>query len=44
MKDLLTLTIVGVLLFWVMVWPEPAHAELVFADNKVMVWIKVFSF
>jgi hypothetical protein len=27
-----------------MMWPLDSHAELVFADNKAMVWIKVFSF
>jgi hypothetical protein len=44
MKDLLTLTVVGILLWWVMVWPEPSKADVVFDDNKAMVWVKVFSF
>lgn len=44
MKDLLTITIAGILLYWVMIWPETANAELVFEDNKAMVYIKVFSF
>ena len=44
MKDLLTITIAGILLYWVMVWPEDAKADVVFEDNKAMVYIKVFSF
>jgi len=44
MKDLITITIAGILLYWVMVWPDSAQAELVFQDNKAMVWVKVFSF
>jgi cytochrome c oxidase assembly factor CtaG len=44
MKDLLTITIVGILLWWVMIWPDNAWSEVVFEDNKAMVWVKVFSF
>lgn len=44
MKDLITITIAGILLYWVMVWPDNAWADIVFEDNKAMVWIKVFSF
>lgn len=44
MKDLITITIVGVLLYWVMVWPNPARAEIVIEDSKAMVTVKVFSF
>jgi hypothetical protein len=44
MKDLVAITIAGILLYWVMVWPEDARADLIFEDNKAMVWVKVFSF
>jgi hypothetical protein len=44
MKDLIAITIAGILLWWVAVWPDNAWAGLVFEDNKAMVWIKVFSF
>jgi hypothetical protein len=44
MKDLITITIAGILLYWVMLWPDNAFAELVFQDNKAMVYVKVFSF
>jgi hypothetical protein len=44
MKDLIAITIAGCLLWWVALWPNDAWAELVFADNKAMIWIKVFSF
>ena len=40
MKDLILITIAGILLWWI----HTAEADLVFADNKAMVWIKVFSF
>jgi hypothetical protein len=43
MKDLIAITIAGCLLYWVMIWPDTAWADIVFADNKAMVWIKVFS-
>jgi hypothetical protein len=44
MKDLITITIAGILLYWVFMWPDIAWADLVFEDNKAIVWIKVFSF
>jgi hypothetical protein len=44
MKDLFTILVAGILLWWVMIWPMDTHAEVIFADNKVMVWVKVFSF
>jgi hypothetical protein len=44
MKDLITITIAGILLYWVMLWPDNVFAELVFEDNKAMVYVKVFSF
>jgi hypothetical protein len=44
MKDLITITIAGILLWWVAVYYEPAWASLVFEDNKAIVWIKIFSF
>jgi hypothetical protein len=44
MKDLLTLTIVGVLLFWVMLWPEPARAIDLHQDSDGRTWVRVFSF
>jgi len=44
MKDLFTISIAGILLWWVIVWPMDSKADIVFADNKAMVWIKVFSF
>jgi hypothetical protein len=44
MKDLFTIGVAAIMLWWVMMWPLDSHAELVFADNKAMVWIKVFSF
>ena len=43
MKDLIAVTIAGVLLWWVAIWPIEGKAELVFQDNKAMVWVKVFS-
>ena len=44
MKDLFTISITGILLWWVMVWPMDSKADIIFADNKAMIWIKVFSF
>jgi hypothetical protein len=44
MKDLFTISIAGILLWWVAFWPIDGKADLVFQDNRVMVWIKVFSF
>lgn len=44
MKDLITITIAGILLSWVMFLPDNAHAEFVFEDNRAMVWVKVLSF
>jgi hypothetical protein len=44
MKDLITISIVGILLYWVAVWPDIAWADLVIEDGKAMVLLKVFSF
>lgn len=44
MKDMLTLIIAGILLWWVTSWVDSAYANLVFEDNKAMIWIQVFSF
>lgn len=44
MKDLITITIVGILLWWVMLWPEDGWSEIVFEDNKAIIVVKVFSF
>jgi len=44
MKDLITLTIVGILLYLVAVWPDIAWADLVIEDGRAMILLKVFSF
>lgn len=44
MKDLITIFIAAVLLWWVVIWPDNAWADLVFEDNKAMVWIELLSF
>jgi hypothetical protein len=44
MKDLFTIGIAGILLWWVAFWPIESKADLVFQDNKAMVYIKFFSF
>jgi hypothetical protein len=44
MKDLFTISVAGIMLWWVVMWPIESKADLVFQDNKAMVWIKVFSF
>jgi hypothetical protein len=44
MKDLIIVTIVGVLLWWVAIWPEKARADIIFDNNKAIITVKVFSF
>jgi cytochrome c oxidase assembly factor CtaG len=44
MKDLITITIVGILLWWVMLWPEDGWSDVVFQDNGVWIVTRVFSF
>jgi hypothetical protein len=44
MKDLITITITGTLLWWVMMWPDNSKADVIFDDNRLMISVKVFSF
>ena len=44
MKDLITLTIAGILLWWVAVYFDTAYGDVLFDDNKAWILIKVFSF
>ena len=44
MKDLITITIAGILLTWVIFYPDSAWADLVFEDGKATIWIELLSF
>jgi cytochrome c oxidase assembly factor CtaG len=44
MKDLIAFTVAGILLYWVMIWPDSAYANIVFEDNKIWIVYKVFLF
>ncbi len=44
MKDLFTILVAGILLWWVMSWPDNGWATDLYQDPEGRVWIKVFSF
>jgi hypothetical protein len=44
MKDLFTISIAGILLWWVAVYFDTAWGDVIFDDNKIWVVTKVFSF
>jgi len=44
MKDLFTISIAGILLWWVAFWPIEGEAALVFTGNTAWYYFQVFSF
>ena len=44
MKDILTITITGVLLFWVMSWSDNGWATDLYQDPEGRVWIRILTF
>jgi len=44
MKDLLIITVTGILLWWVMMWPDNVKADVIYDDNRLVIIVKVFSF
>jgi hypothetical protein len=44
MKDLFTVSIAGILLWWVAMWPIEGKADLVFTGNTAWYFFQVFSF
>lgn len=44
MKDILTLTIAGLTLWWVTSWVDSAYADVVFDNNTAWFYVTLFSF
>jgi hypothetical protein len=44
MKDLFTISIAGILLWWVAFWPIEGDAALLFQGNTAWYYFEVFSF
>lgn len=44
MKDLFTIGIAAILLWWVAIWPIEVKADLVFVGNTAWYFLQVFSF